>query len=238
MMTRKSSKWPEKEFEEKMRPLIDDIYRQIFGSKLIAIARSVRDSDNERTLFMDIELAIDTHLTFADGSVLTFQEKTLKNSKKRYQSFTFEYYNDPKAKDRGEWFKLAAQLYYFGYANAQETGYDQWLVLDIAKLRTEMMKGFTIKEIEKKYLRTNRKPSKANFFAIPFTILRGMDGVLVYESDYYIKPTTGESNVIFLQTRNERRLDASADGQAQNNDDEAGDSVKIAMSLFGEEIIL
>src|SRR3990167_7071739 len=120
--------WREKIFEEKMTPFIDEIYKKTF-SKLCEIKRAKRaDADDSKIMFMDKELAIDTHLFFTDGTILTLQEKTLQHSKKKWNSFTFEYYNDPDTKKEGEWFKLASQLYFFGYANNDETDYSEYWI--------------------------------------------------------------------------------------------------------------
>lgn len=174
--------WFAKDFEEKMTPFIDNIYKDIFKEKLVSIKRSSRNKENDKKLlFMDINLAIDTHLTFNNGSIITFQEKTLRYSKISFNQFTFEYYNDPKIKDEGEWFKLAAQMYFFGYANKNETGYEKYFILNVAKLRTALLNNFTIKQLEDNYLRKNPAPAKANFFAIPFSILKNYSNVVVYE---------------------------------------------------------
>jgi len=173
--------WKEKDFEEKMTSHIDNIYKKLFGNRLVNIYRSSRDKEQDsKLLFMDMELAIDTHLTFNNGSILTFQEKTLRYSKQKFNQFTFEYYNDPKTKEEGEWFKLAAQLYYFGYANEQETGYNKYWIINVAKLRTALMSKYTIHEMETKFLRHNKPPAKANFFAIPFNVLEKMPSVVIY----------------------------------------------------------
>jgi hypothetical protein len=176
------SSWSEKTFEEKMTPYIDQIYKQFFGERLKEIKRNNRDNSTEKLMFMDINLAIDTHLTFSNGSILTFQEKTRKNNYLKFNDFTFEYYNDPSTKDEGEWFKLAAQIYFYGYANESETGYERYYILSVPKLRTKLLQNYTIKEMEEKFLRANRPPAKANFFAIPFSILENLDGVLMYKS--------------------------------------------------------
>lgn len=177
------SSWSEKTFEEKMTPCIDLVYKQLFGDTLQEIKRNNRDNSTEKLMFMDIHLAIDTYLTFKNGSILTFQEKTRKNNYLKFNDFTFEYYNDPITKDEGEWFKLAAQIYFYGYANENETGYEKYYILSVQKLRTRLLQNYTIKEMEQRFLQTNRPPAKANFFAIPFDILESLDGVLLYKNN-------------------------------------------------------
>lgn len=120
---------------------------------------------------MDKELAIDTFLYFADGSVLTLLEKTRKNHFLKYNDFTFEYYNDPAIKDEGEWFKLAAQLYFYGFANKAETGYEKYYLINIPELRLYLKNDIGIEKLTEKHLRHNKPPAKANFFAIPFSII-------------------------------------------------------------------
>ena len=175
-------RWAEKDFEEKMTPYIDQVYKDIWGDKLISIKRNDRANSSDKLMFMDINLAIDTHLTFANGSVLTFQEKSRRNNYINYDDFTFEYYNDPKTKEEGEWFKLAAQIYFYGYASEQEDGYSKYYIINIPKLRTRLMNVYDIKEMEQRFLKPNRPPAKANFFAIPFNILKKFGDVVMYES--------------------------------------------------------
>jgi len=120
-------------------------------------------------------MAIDTVLTFNDGTVITLQEKSRRNFYyDRYgEIFTFEYYNDPRVKEEGEWFKLAAQLYFYGFVNAGENGYYKFWLLDVAKLRLCLTRRVGIAQLEREYLRYNKAPAKANFFAIPFEIIGG-----------------------------------------------------------------
>ena len=174
--------WAAKNFEEKMTPFIDLEYKKIFKDRLVSVTRNSRETaTNEKLMFMDLELAIDTHLKFIDGSVVTFQEKTRRNYYKKYDDFTFEYYNDPRTKEIGEWFKLASQLYFYGYANAAETGYEKYYIINVVKLRTGIMQKYNLKQLEYFFLRQNIPPPRANFFAIPFSILKTMNGVIVYE---------------------------------------------------------
>ena len=180
--------WKAKAFEEKMTPFIDDIYRSVFGNRLVEIYRSERGMENNsRVMFMDTELAIDTHLTFNNGSVLTFQEKSRNFNFLKYRDFTFEYYNDPNTGDQGEWFKLAAQLYFYGYANQDETGYAAYWILNVAKLRTALLKRYTLLQMEREFLRQNKPPAKASFFAIPLGLIETFDGVVLHKQTASLK---------------------------------------------------
>lgn len=163
--------WKEKNFEEKMTPCIDNIYNKLF-SNLEIISRSSRETTTDaKVLFLDKEMAIDTFLHFNDGTVITMQEKTRKNYYLRYDDFTFEYYNDPNSKEEGEWFKLAAQLYFYGFANEFENSYDKFYIINVPEFRLFLKNKIGIKTLEAKYLRYNKPPAKANFFCIPFNII-------------------------------------------------------------------
>lgn len=160
--------WKEKVFEEQMTPHIDTIYKGLF-SGLQEINRSERsNNDNQKTLFMDTELGIDTILKFDDGTTLTFQEKSRKNYYLKYDDFTFEYFNDPKTKELGEWFKLASQYYFYGFARENNIGYSKFYILKVPDFRLYLKNDIGINTLKNKYLRTNKPPAKAIFFAIPF----------------------------------------------------------------------
>jgi len=163
--------WNDKGFEERMAPYIDKIYYRLFTNHVVIHRSNRTENDDHETQFMDRELAIDTFLHLADGTVLTFQEKTRRNRilEKYGADFTFEYYNDPETGDQGEWFKLAAQLYFYGYATEEENGYSKCWILNVPELRLFLKKRIGIDQLEKNYLRRNSPPAKANFFAIPFT---------------------------------------------------------------------
>lgn len=170
--------WIEKNFEEIMRPSIDKIYKHKFGEN-INIQRSDRNSKKSKLMFMDKHFAIDTILRFENGAMITIQEKTLTHEKEEFNAFTIEYYNDPKIKDRGDWFKIAAQLYFFGYANKEENGYNKYWLISMLDFQLQIRKEFTIEEMRDEFLRENPLPAKASFFAIPFKILESLDGVVL-----------------------------------------------------------
>lgn len=170
--------WKEKDFEEKMRQSIDNIYYDIFGDNLKSINRSNRDDNkNEITMILDKDLGVDTILRFKNGAPITVQEKTLQYTNHKFNALTYEYYNDPKIKDEGDWFKLVAQLYFFGYANPDHNGYYNYWLIDVAALHININNG-NINIYN--YIRSNNYPSKANFFAIPLAILEQLPNVVIF----------------------------------------------------------
>jgi len=178
--------WSEKDFEESMTPYIDAVYDDVFGNRLVSIERTDRDKESDsRLMFMDQELAIDTHLTFRNGSILTFQEKSRRYKYYKFgPDFTFEYYNDPRTKEEGEWFKLASQLYFYGFANQNELGYYRYWIIHVARLRTQLMSRYPIHWMEENWLRQNKPPAKSNFFCIPFSVIERLDDVVLYKGEY------------------------------------------------------
>lgn len=173
--------WAEKTFEEQMTKYIDEIYQSLFSDVENIIRSNRGKTTDDITLLMDKELAIDTLVQFNDGTRLTFQEKTRNNYYLKYNDFTFEYYNDPHTKEKGEWFKLTSQYYFYGYANKDNSGYEKFYVIEIPKLRLFLKDEIGISNLELKYLKYNTPPAKANFFVIPFDIIP--DECFFYKSE-------------------------------------------------------
>jgi hypothetical protein len=155
--------WTEKEFEKGLQPAIEQIYRNHF-SELDSVERFDRTEKEIHPL--DQYFAIDSILHFKNGSILTCQEKSRKNYALLYNDFTFEYYNDPTIGDKGEWFHLSSQIYFYGFANKQNTDYDKYYLIDMTKFRIWLSQ---FNPISKRFkIRKNPHPAKANFIPIPF----------------------------------------------------------------------
>lgn len=168
-----------KKFETKMTKYINYIYSRM--RKFHYVYRSNREtSQDARVLFMDKELAIDTFVYFTDGQHFTFQEKTRDADWHRKREFTFEYMNNPQTGEPGEFFKLGALRYFYGYANANQIGYAEYWILNVAKLKDCCKNYIGIEKLENKYLHFNRKHGRASFFAIPFWEFEQCEGVIEY----------------------------------------------------------
>jgi hypothetical protein len=70
----------------------------------------------------------------------------------------------------GEWFKLGAQLYFYGWANETETGFEKWAILDVAKYKTIVEESGGLGELGS--FKRNRVHGAASFYAIPIRTLR------------------------------------------------------------------
>lgn len=164
------SNWEYKNFEEKMTTHIDTIYNSLF-SNVDDIERSNNENFKKGTpqSIMDQYLGIDTTLHFNNGSIITIQEKTRKAKWIETDEFTFEYYNNKDTGLQGEWFHMGAQIYFYGFANEEETDYHHYYILDIAMLRLWLSK-YSTKQLKEKFeYHRNNGYDNADFFAIKFS---------------------------------------------------------------------
>ena len=116
---------PRRKQEIRLRPVADSVYRQVWGES-IKIQRFERDEDK----ILDTRFAIDVIITLPGGQILTGQEKFLSYKYASYQSVTVEYYQDARTEEHGDWFKLAVQFYFTGYATQDESGFMPWIILN------------------------------------------------------------------------------------------------------------
>lgn len=131
-------------FNERMRPVADALYQTLIPD-ITDIKRF--DKDKER-LILDREFGIDIQFTFVNGMILTGQEKFREFSRKReglglpqYSDVTVELYNDPILKVKGDWFTLASQFYFDGFASKDETRFERWILLDWLQIVLATIKG-------------------------------------------------------------------------------------------------
>ena len=164
--------WVDKDFEENMHQFINEIYENTFNN-IKSIYRSDRNNENKTFDILDKDLGIDTIIIFENESKISFQEKSLRDKKKNFQQITLEYFNDPKTNDTGEWFKIIAQFYFFGYVNKEKNGYSQFFIINNALLKIAL--NDLSQENLNQYLQQNYPPNKANFFAIPFHLIKKLD---------------------------------------------------------------
>mgnify|MGYP003120283745 CR=1 FL=1 len=171
-----------KAFEESLTQFIDEIYKKHFGDD-ITIDRSTREDENEKKLFMDINFSIDTIIRFPNGSVLNLQEKSRQNTWLSKNEYTIQLFKDYKNEGKGEWFKLMAQFYFYGFANKESNGYSKYYILNVGVLRLALNSI----DITKYPLMNNKEPLKSNFYCIPFKTIEELDkefnGLILYKSD-------------------------------------------------------
>jgi hypothetical protein len=161
-------KWTDKEFQEELSMEVDKIYTEIFNSNNIKRITDAEVKSNTVAQTIDRYLGIDTFVTLNSGSKLTFQEKILRHSKKKFQHLTLEYKNDPSKNTDGDFFHCVAQYYMFAYANETEDKIDNYYIVNTANLLLWLNIN---QHLISEYLRNNSGSNKANFLAIPLTVL-------------------------------------------------------------------
>lgn len=155
------------QFQQRMKIAAMRIYERCFPGCVIEDLRL----EGVKAHILDQEFAIDKRIHLPSQQWFTVQEKYRRNYALRYLEFTQEYKNaeGTQYESQGEWFKLAAQLYFYGWANAAETEFEKWVIFDIVryKLLVEELGGLDKVGIKKH----NHKHGKASFYAIPIKAL-------------------------------------------------------------------
>lgn len=155
-------------FMERLRPAIDAVYRQVFPS--LARVTTVSRPHGEPHV-LDKQLGIDCYIILGSGCPVTVQEKVRRNSALRFLDFTQEYHNaaGTRHEAKGEWFKLSAQLYFYGWATADETALADWFMLDVLQYKLLVERRGGLAKIGT--LRTNAAHGSATFYTIPIAEL-------------------------------------------------------------------
>lgn len=157
-------------FRNLMYPHMIETWKQVFGNNAVTVI------DMSNTV-MDRELSVDS-IVNVRGVSFPIQEK-IRNHKyfvdpdfrviPECPDFTQEILNGNG--ELGEWSKLYAQLYWFGWANETCTGLTAWCVLDIVKYKQIALEHYDIKGLRGQ-LRANKKFGKSCFWAIPIVRLK------------------------------------------------------------------
>ncbi len=160
-------------FQGKLSLAAENIYRNIFSIKEIKDLRG----DNDKPHILDQEFAIDKLLILKSGHWISVQEKYRKNIFLKDQKYMINYPNPDFTQEYkngngtlGEWFKLAAQIYFFGWSNKDETDFEKWVIIDIVKYKLIIEKMGGIEKVGK--LRKNYTHGSASFYCIPIQILK------------------------------------------------------------------
>jgi hypothetical protein len=165
------------QFQKAMRSHAVAIYQRLFPGCVVVDLRE----NGVDVHVLDKEFGVDTLVLLPSGQWISVQEKYRNHEflvNERLQvlrgvpDFTQEYknaYGTPTESD-GEWFKLGAQLYFYGWANSDASGFEKWVLLDIAKYKMliESLGGLDAVGEPK----MNYKHGRAMFYAIPVTRLR------------------------------------------------------------------
>jgi hypothetical protein len=155
------------QFQQRMRPAAIAIYRRVFPNCRVDDLRE----DGVNVHVLDREFGIDSLITVGSGQWLSIQEKYRRHTALKWLDFTQEYKNadGTQYESDGEWFKLGAQLYFYGWADESETTFCKWAILDIAKYKLLVEQAGGLHKLGTK--RRNRAHGSASFYAIPIHTL-------------------------------------------------------------------
>jgi hypothetical protein len=161
-------------FQQKMRPAAVQIYQRLFPGCNIEDLRE----NGVKVHVLDKEFGIDSLIVLDSGQWLSIQEKYRRNqylvnpslqTKPPIPDFTQEIVNaaGTEHESRGEWFQLGAQLYFFGWANTEETDFAKWCLLDVARYKLIVEQRGGIEQMG--VVRQNRTHGRAKFVAFSIT---------------------------------------------------------------------
>lgn len=154
-------------FQQKLKPAALKIYQGLFPGCEV---KDLREKGVEVHI-LDKEFGIDSLIGFKSGQWISLQEKYRNYSSLKWGDFTQEYKNaeGTSYESFGEWFKLGAQLYFYGWANQENTDFLKWFILDIPayKIIIEKLGGIEKAGIKKQ----NNRYGKASFYGISLQTL-------------------------------------------------------------------
>jgi hypothetical protein len=159
------------------------------GSKIKHLSNEDRKTHSE--ILLDKNLAIDTIIEI-DGQQISIQEKFRRNRalsdlsrrvKIGWPDFTIETKNaaGTQYEEPGEYDHLFAQYYFYGWATRDDLGFEKWILLDVPKLKEEIIKSGGLEAIGKKFFNCDHGSSE--FYAIPICRLYPA-GVRSYKNKY------------------------------------------------------
>ena len=155
-------------FERRMRGPVERVYQPHFPDCKV---RYTREHDELHPF--DDHFAIDTILELSSGGIVTAQQKCRRYRYfLRYKDFTQEYMNAAGTiyESRGEWFHLASQIYFYGWANRDENELVAWLMLDVVQYKGLVEKKGGLDKVGT--LQKNAVNGSASFYSIPVETLR------------------------------------------------------------------
>ncbi|MCB0374999.1 MAG: hypothetical protein KDD04_03675 [Sinomicrobium sp.] len=160
------SELPTERFRRKMHPHVISIYKDIWGESI---------EYDQTPVQVDKDASIDRKITLPSGQIITLQEKIreyrfLVNPKLQVcppiPDFTQEFKNGhgTVCESVGEFFKLYAQYYFYGWANKYQTDILRYVILNVPDYK-HILESRGIESIGK--LKFNKTHGRASFYAIP-----------------------------------------------------------------------
>lgn len=150
-------------FQVKMKPAALEIYKKVFPGCNLEDLRG----NGFKVHILDKEFGIDALLNMKSGQWFSIQEKYRKNYFLKFGDFTQEFMNATGSNNEspGEWFKLGAQLYFYGWANTNETDFEKWCIIDIPRYKLLVEQAGGLNKIGT--LKVNKLHGRSSFYTIP-----------------------------------------------------------------------
>ncbi len=156
------------QFQRQMRPDVTRIYESLFrGCRVEHITGHQGEPDP-----LDSELGIDAKIHLTQGQWISVQEKFRRHEWLSALDFTQEYYNavGTEFEEPGEWFHLAAHVYFYGWANEAEDDFAAWVLLDVFRYKLLVDRAGGLGNLGTKH--QNDAGGSASFYAIPIENLK------------------------------------------------------------------
>ena len=148
-------------FSNRMRPCAHKLYKQIFkGCKIEELTKG------KSVHILDKHFGVDSLIHLKNGAYITLQEKYRENCYLKFGDVTQEDKNAYKTRfeSDGEWHKLAAQLYFNGCADKNESYFEKWVLLGILRYKIEVDLRGGLDQMGK--LQFNKNHGAASFVGI------------------------------------------------------------------------
>jgi len=176
------------QFRVRMRPKAIALYAKLFpGWEFIDLR-----ANGERGHILDEEYGIDAEIRCPGSCSLTLQEK-FRDYKHliEYGDFTQGYmtrYHTPDVAE-GEWFKLNTALYFYGWADDEESEFVKWIMLDVFTYKLLAVHAGGLDRLGgRNSLRQNRRWGQTAFYPIQLDALKP---AIVASSDEMLIGRTG-----------------------------------------------
>lgn len=133
------------------------------------------EPDTKRDLgALDKDRGIDVKLTLKSGLTLDIQEKFRRAEYRDFWQFTIEYKNNPRTDEPGEFFKLAANYYFYSYVSQDESEFTDWWIVDLNRFK----QAFTTGEIVPDEIVPNKERSNASFMCFDWEHIENINGMI------------------------------------------------------------
>ena len=153
-----------KDVQLPLKPAAMRIYKSIFPNCRLEDLRE----EGIKVHILDKEFGIDSILHLESGQWLSIQEKYRDYPFHKFHDFTQEIKNGDGSP--GEWEKLGAQLYFYGWGNPDKSAFVEWFLISIPHYKLIIERNGGILKAGKQ--QQNQRDGRAKFVGIPFNMIK------------------------------------------------------------------